>query len=411
MKKTLIFTLLLSFLFLGCSTKRQYFEPSDENITGDLKFNGSLPSEIVAVSKDGATLKNGQVISKNGLAANVKLLKSEKFLGEYDGNFVITDVNGTTKVADSAGSIKFEKNLGRQALSASIRGDDLALVMSDDSIMLIKLSSGAVVLDHRVGDAFAIDSRVAPPLFINQLIAYPALDGLVSVVEHVGARSARDFVVSNQPFFNNIIALENSGDNLYAATATRLMLVGPAGNKNHNRDIKDAIFKDGKIYLFLKDGTVELAADAGADELPLLQNGAQAQVSVRGRNEAVGGTVRLVPPEIDSSPRLGKVRITLAHSDGLYTGTYGEANIRLPSYRAAAALPETAVSFDSEGKASVLAVDGNGRVSRVPVTAGRKQGGMVEIVSGLENGRAVVRRASAFVNEGDTVKAVEEKGK
>ncbi len=165
------------------------------------------------------------------------------------------------------------------------------------------------------------------------------------------------------------------------------------------------------LFHIIKDGTVELAADAGADELPLLQNGAQAQVSVRGRNEAVGGTVRLVPPEIDSSTRLGKVRITLAHSDGLYTGTYGEANIRLPSYRAAAALPETAVSFDSEGKASVLAVDGNGRVSRVAVTAGRKQGGMVEIVSGLENGRAVVRRASAFVNEGDTVKAVEEKGK
>lgn len=165
------------------------------------------------------------------------------------------------------------------------------------------------------------------------------------------------------------------------------------------------------LFHIIKDGTVELAADAGADELPLLQNGAQAQVSVRGRNEAVGGTVRLVPPEIDSSTRLGKVRITLAHSDGLYTGTYGEANIRLPSYRAAAALPETAVSFDSEGKASVLAVDGNGRVSRVAVTAGRKQGGMVEIVSGLENGRAVVRRASAFVNEGDTVKAVEKKGK
>lgn len=165
------------------------------------------------------------------------------------------------------------------------------------------------------------------------------------------------------------------------------------------------------LFHIIKDGTVELAADAGADELPLLQNGARAQVSVRGRDEAVGGTVRLVPPEIDSSTRLGKVRITLAHSDGLYTGTYGEANIRLPSYRAAAALPETAVSFDSEGKASVLAVDGNGRVSRVAVTAGRKQGGMVEIVSGLENGRAVVRRASAFVNEGDTVKAVEEKGK
>ena len=258
MKKTLIFTLLLSFLFLGCSTKRQYFEPSDENITGDMKFNGSLPSEIVAVSKDGATLKDGEVISKNGLVKNFKVLKSEKFLGEYDGNFVITDINGTLKVVGSTGAVKFEKALGRQALSANIRGDDLALVMSDDSIMLIKLSSGAVVLDHKVGDAFAIDSRVASPLFINQLIAYPALDGLVSIAENVGGRSARDFVVSNQPFFNNIIALENKGDNLYAVTATRLMLVSPAGNKNHNVDIKDVIFSGDRIYLFLKDGRVEL---------------------------------------------------------------------------------------------------------------------------------------------------------
>lgn len=258
MKKTLIFTLLLSFLFLGCSTKRQYFEPSDENITGDMKFNGSLPSEIVAVSKDGATLKDGEVISKNGLVKNFKVLKSEKFLGEYDGNFVVTDINGTLKVVSGTGAVKFEKALGRQALSANIRGDDLALVMSDDSIMLIKLSSGAVVLDHKVGDAFAIDSRVASPLFINQLIAYPALDGLVSIAENVGGRSARDFVVSNQPFFNNIIALENKGDNLYAVTATRLMLVSPAGNKNHNVDIKDVLFSGDRIYLFLKDGRVEL---------------------------------------------------------------------------------------------------------------------------------------------------------
>lgn len=192
----------------------------------------------------------------------------------------------------------------------------------------------------------------------------------------------------------------------------KTQIVAPADGVIAKRNAEaGALTGTDALFHIIKDGTVELAADAGADELPLLQNGAQAQVSVRGRNETVGGTVRLVPPEIDSSTRLGKVRITLAHSDGLYTGTYGEANIRLPSYRAAAALPETAVSFDSEGKASVLAVDGNGRVSRVPVTAGRKQGGMVEIVSGLENGRAVVRRASAFVNEGDTVKAVEEKGK
>ena len=166
------------------------------------------------------------------------------------------------------------------------------------------------------------------------------------------------------------------------------------------------------LFHIIKDGTVELAADAGADELALLQNGTAAQVSVRGRDKPIDGTVRLVAPEIDSSTRLGKVRITLAHSDDvLYAGTYGEAAVKLPSYRAAVSLPAAAVSTDADGKASVLAVDGSGRVSRVAVVTGRRQGGRVEIVSGLANGRTVVRQASAFVNEGDTVKAVEEKGK
>ncbi|MDA3064587.1 MULTISPECIES: L-seryl-tRNA selenium transferase [unclassified Campylobacter] len=258
MKKSIIFTLLLSFLFFGCSTKRQYFDPGDDNITGEMAFNGSLPAEIIYAAKEGATLSNGAVITKSGVNENIKLNKNERFLGEYNGNFIATDTNGTTRVLGSDGSVKFERDLKRYALSGAIDGDDLALVMSDNSVMLFRLSSGAMVLDDKIGDAFAIDSRTAAPLFINQLVAYPALDGLVNIVERTGGRSVRDFVVSNQPFFNNITTLQARGDDLYAGTGTRLVLISPNGNKTYNRDIRNVLFDGDKIYLLLKDGTVEL---------------------------------------------------------------------------------------------------------------------------------------------------------
>ena len=84
----------------------------------------------------------------------------------------------------------------------------------------------------------------------------------------------------------------------------KTQIVAPADGVIAKRNAEaGALTGPDALFHIITNGTVELAADAGADELPLLQNGARAQVSVRGRNEAVGGTVRLVPPEIDSSTR------------------------------------------------------------------------------------------------------------
>ena len=257
-KYALILTILVSVFFAGCSTKRQYFEPFDENITGEVSFEGNLPSKIVASNYNGATLANGNVIAKTGVNSNFKLAKNEKFLGEFEGKFVSTNEKGALKVSDESGNLLLDTYIDTQALSAAINGDDLAVVGSNNTIYLIKISSNSVVMNQELRQAYAVDSRVASPVFVEQLVIYPSLDGLLVIADRYNGRIIRDMVVSDQPFFNNAIDLKVLGDNMYATTQAKILLVSTMGTKSYNGEIRSVLFGNDRIYAFLKDGVVDM---------------------------------------------------------------------------------------------------------------------------------------------------------
>ncbi|MBO7476280.1 MAG: hypothetical protein J6T36_05085, partial [Campylobacter sp.] len=68
----------------------------------------------------------------------------------------------------------------------------------------------------------------------------------------------RNIVVSNQPFFNNSIDLKLLGDNMYATTPTKILLVSTMGNRSYNGEIRSVLFGNDRIYAFLKDGVVDM---------------------------------------------------------------------------------------------------------------------------------------------------------
>ena len=76
----------------------------------------------------------------------------------------------------------------------------------------------------------------------------------------------------------------------------KTQIVAPADGVIAKRNAEaGALTGPDALFHIIKDGTVELAADAGADELPLLQNGARAQVSVPkrgGRRHGAAGAAR-----------------------------------------------------------------------------------------------------------------------
>lgn len=158
------------------------------------------------------------------------------------------------------------------------------------------------------------------------------------------------------------------------------------------------------LFVIDRDGQLELRADLAEQDVLRLAAGMPATLKVVGLAQPLTGKVRLVEPTVDTASRLGRVRIAIDPGATVVSGLFAEAEI-IAAEREALTVPVTAVSTGAEG-ASVLKVDADGRVSRVAVKTGIRDGGVIEIVEGLSPGDRVVARAGAFVRDGDRVKPV-----
>jgi HlyD family secretion protein len=119
----------------------------------------------------------------------------------------------------------------------------------------------------------------------------------------------------------------------------------------------------------------------------------------------VTGTVRLVSPQIDPQSKLGFARITLPVRSDIRAGGYARA-VFGESAGQTISVPETAVRYDADG-ASVMVVQPDNRVKRVPVRTGLRGGGLVQIISGPPAGARVVATAATILLDGDRVRPVE----
>jgi HlyD family secretion protein len=91
----------------------------------------------------------------------------------------------------------------------------------------------------------------------------------------------------------------------------------------------------------------------------------------------------------------------------LRSGGFGRANF-VDSAHPAMVAPENAVRFDADG-ASVLVLQPDDRVRRVPVHTGVRSHGEVELLDGPAPGDKVLLGGGAFVLDGDKVHPVEVK--
>lgn len=157
------------------------------------------------------------------------------------------------------------------------------------------------------------------------------------------------------------------------------------------------------MFKLIRDGALELRADVAEADLVRLAPNQTAQMKAVGTAEALAGVVRLVEPTIDAVSRLGRVRITLDRPDLVRSGMFVDATV-LVVERKTIAVPVTAVGSGADG-ATVMRVR-DGLVERVKVETGIRDGGMVEILSGVVPGDLVVTKAAAFVRDGDRINPV-----
>ncbi|HIP30581.1 MAG TPA: hypothetical protein EYG93_00330 [Sulfurospirillum arcachonense] len=247
---------ILALLILsGCGTKRQNFEPT--SLSGEIDYDGSLPANIIDVVRGGATLENGQIITKTGLI-DVKLPEGYTFLGDSNERYLATSQCSDLIIIDKNSAILYEKKFDAVVASASLKDNMLAIVLGDNSVQLIDIKTDKVLYKKSGDKVYAHDSKIAAPYFLTSLLVFPTLDGKLLIIDLNKNKLLRDVVVKSEKFFSNVIYLDVIGDRLVAATKQRVVSINPKSMAFLDEEVKDVIILENRVLVFTKDGRVIL---------------------------------------------------------------------------------------------------------------------------------------------------------
>jgi len=248
--KYILFSSLIVVLFTACSGKK-YYEPED--ISSNIELNKkSMPTSIKSMNRIGATLKNNQTITKEGVSQN-KLPEGFEFINFSENGEVIA-----TNYVDKILIGNRTKVVNDVVVAASKQDDKLALLYSNNTIELIDESSSKTLFKEYLALSLANDTRIANPVFMGSLILFPTLNGKVIVVSLVTNEAVRNIAVDLDNEFNNIINLEvdQKSESLIIASANKLVSVSAREVSSKDYEIRDVIVRNGYVYIATVDGYI-----------------------------------------------------------------------------------------------------------------------------------------------------------
>ncbi|GAA8288100.1 plasminogen-binding protein PgbB [Helicobacter pylori] len=308
MNKQFLILLIALIAFSGCNM-RKYFKPAKHQIKGEAYFPNHLQESIVSSNRYGAILKNGAVIGDKGLT-QLRIGKNfnyeSSFLNESQGFFILAqdclnkidkktskskvakteetelklkgvEAEVQDKVCHQVELISNNPNASQQsiiipletfALSASVKGNLLAVVLADNSANLYDITSQKLLFSEKGSPSTTINSLMAMPIFMDTVVVFPMLDGRLLVVDYVHGNPTpiRNIVISSDKFFNNITYLIVDGNNMIASTGKRILSVVSGQEFNYDGDIIDLLYDKGTLYVLTLDGQI-LQMDKSLREL------------------------------------------------------------------------------------------------------------------------------------------------
>ncbi|EMH05218.1 plasminogen-binding protein PgbB [Helicobacter pylori] len=308
MNKPFLISLIALIVFSGCNMKK-YFKPTKNQIKGEAYFPNHLQESIVSSNRYGAILKNGAVIGDKGLT-QLRIGKNfnyeSSFLNESQGFFILAqdclnkidkktskrkvakteetelklkgvEAEVQDKVCHQVELISNNPNASQQsivipletfALSASVKGNLLAVVLADNSANLYDITSQKLLFSEKGSPSATINSLMAMPIFMDTVVVFPMLDGRLLVVDYVHGNPTpiRNIVISSDKFFNNITYLIVDGNNMIASTGKRILSVVSGQEFNYDGDIIDLLYDKGTLYVLTLDGQI-LQMDKSLREL------------------------------------------------------------------------------------------------------------------------------------------------
>lgn len=313
-----IFTLafISCAVFLGCSSKKFY---TPAKVDGEIIFSQSLPTPIAQNNRYVATLKDGSLLTQSGFVPINKQIKEiipkdARFLNESGGYYIFAKGcdemllvrasvidesafdSGTCPIKEENSACTQEQiKLKTQgcAISASLKGNLLAFVTTDNTSHIISLESSTQssslesstdfanvdlakdesadknfenskedsesyksVFSQKGSAVLAVNQLIAAPLFLDSVVVFPTLDGRILVVSLQNYETQRNIIVSSEKFFNNIIYLQGDDVRIFAATPKKLISIVSGQQFSYQEDIKDITFANGYLYALTLEGKI-----------------------------------------------------------------------------------------------------------------------------------------------------------
>ncbi len=178
-----------------------------------------------------------------------------------------------------------------------------------------------------------------------------------------------------------------------------------------------AVAGPGDLFRLIRQGRLEWRAEVTSSELARVQPGTEVLVSAPG-GAVARGRVRMVGPTVDTQTRAGLVYVDLlgmregeklALGAAFKPGMFAKGDF-LFGNSSALTIPQQAVVV-RDGFSFCFVVGSDGRVAQRKINVGRRSsaqdGGVVEVLNGLESGAQVVANGAGFLNDGDLVKVVQ----
>lgn len=157
-----------------------------------------------------------------------------------------------------------------------------------------------------------------------------------------------------------------------------------------------------ELFRVILGGRLEWRAEVAADVIGKIRPGNPARLTLVG-GEAITGSVRSIAPSINPQTRNGIVYVDIPAGNAK-AGMFGSGEIVLASQPSdyTLSLPQSAVHL-RDGFAYVFKLGDDHRVTQIRVATGRRRGGLVEILAGLDMNTTVVENGVGFLADGDLV--------
>ena len=179
----------------------------------------------------------------------------------------------------------------------------------------------------------------------------------------------------------------------------------PVGGLVISRSVQlGALVDQQEMFRIAGDNRLEVAADIAESDVLLLERGQHARFELSDGGQVSAELTRL-PASIDERTRTGEALFDLPRNTRLRAGMHVRGAVQL-NVETALAAPQSSVLY-ADGEAFVFVIGDDNRARQTPVVLGAREGDLVEVLSGLDEGARVVGAGAGFLRDGDQVRPID----